>query len=67
MLYIYIRFVKDNAENRRVGSLVVWMDDGIKSDRAIIAIPVNLSLLLNLPQGTATVVSFSPNLFSKQC
>lgn len=48
-------FLKDNGEQKRVGTLVVFMDDGIASDTPLLALPINLSLLLNLPDDKAFV------------
>jgi hypothetical protein len=45
--------IKDNGENRRLGTLLVFVDDGIGSDLPILAVPVNLSVLLDLPEGRA--------------
>ncbi|KAG5178746.1 concanavalin A-like lectin/glucanase domain-containing protein [Tribonema minus] len=44
-------FLMDNGENRRIGTLVVWVDDGIAAevDTPLVAIPVNLSILLDVP------------------
>jgi hypothetical protein len=42
-----IPFIVDNGESRRVGSLVVWMDEGIASDEPLFAVPINLSVLLD--------------------
>eukprot|EP00611_Tribonema_gayanum_P001437 TRINITY_DN1103_c0_g1_i2.p1 TRINITY_DN1103_c0_g1~~TRINITY_DN1103_c0_g1_i2.p1 ORF type:complete len:313 (-),score=78.23 TRINITY_DN1103_c0_g1_i2:442-1380(-) len=44
-------FLMDNGENRRIGTLVVWVDEGIAAevDAPIVAIPVNLSILLDVP------------------
>jgi hypothetical protein len=48
-------YIKDNGQGRRLGTLAVFIDDGIESDKPIIAIPINLSLLLDLPQSLAYV------------
>lgn len=50
-----IPYLKDNGEGRRLGTLAVFVDQGIKEDRPLLAIPVNLSLLLNLPDSLAYV------------
>jgi hypothetical protein len=42
-------YLKDNGEQKRVGTLVVYLDDGIASDDPLLALPINLSLLLSLP------------------
>ena len=42
---------------RRVGTLVVWVDD---MSQPLMAIPINLSIVLdNFPQGQAIIVSES--------
>lgn len=48
-------FLKDNGEQKRVGTLVVYIDDGIESDTPLLALPINLSLVLNLPDDKAFV------------
>lgn len=48
-------YLKDNGEQKRIGTLVVWMDDGIEKDDPLLAIPINLSLLLRLPTDRAYV------------
>merc|ERR1711985_166746 len=48
-------FLKDNDEKRRVGTLLVFIDEGLEKDEPIIAIPINLSVLLQLPQDQAYV------------
>ena len=48
-------FIKDNGEGRRLGTLAVFIDDGIDEDEPILAIPLNLSVLLDLPQSLAYV------------
>lgn len=50
-----IPYLKDNGEGRRLGTLAVFVDQGIKEDRPLLAIPVNLSLILNLPDSLAYV------------
>ncbi|CAM9964606.1 unnamed protein product, partial [Pylaiella littoralis] len=50
-----VPFLKDNGEGRRLGTLVVWLDDGIASDEPLLAVPINLSVLLDLPQDQAYV------------
>ncbi|CAM9370870.1 unnamed protein product [Ectocarpus sp. 8 AP-2014] len=49
-----VPFLKDNGEGRRLGTLVVWLDDGIASDEPLLAVPLNLSVLLDLPQDQAS-------------
>lgn len=43
---------QDHGEGRRLGTLVVWLDEGIANDEALVAVPMNLSVLLGLPQDT---------------
>jgi hypothetical protein len=50
-----IPYLKDNGEGRSMGTLAVFVDQGIVEDRPLLAIPVNLSLLLNLPDSLAYV------------
>jgi hypothetical protein len=50
-----VAYLKDNGEEKRVGTLVVFIDDGIGTDTPLLAMPINLSLLLDLPQDTAFV------------
>ena len=47
------KYIKDNGEGRRLGTLAVFIDSGIDNDVPILAIPINLSVLLNLDQGLA--------------
>lgn len=48
-------YLKDNGEGRRIGTLAVFVDQGIPEDRPLLAIPINLSLLLNVSQSLAYV------------
>ena len=48
-------YLKDNGEGRRIGTLAVFVDGGILEDHPILAIPMNLSLLLDVPQSLAYV------------
>jgi len=50
-----VKYIKDNGEGRRLGTLAVFVDQGIIEDRPLFAIPVNLSLLLHVPDGLAYV------------
>jgi len=50
-----VPYLKDNGEQKRVGTLVVWIDDGIASDEPILAMPINLSLVINMPSDKAYV------------
>lgn len=43
-------FLKDNEENRRVGTFVVYVDN---MDVPLLAFPINLSYVLDLGEGTA--------------
>ncbi|KAL9182975.1 hypothetical protein ACHAXT_004254 [Thalassiosira profunda] len=48
-------YLKDNGDGRGLGTLAVFVDQGIAEDRPLFAIPVNLSLLLQLPDSMAYV------------
>jgi len=48
-----VKYMKDNGEGRRLGTLAVFIDSGIDSDSPILSLPINLSVLLNLNQGLA--------------
>ena len=48
-------YLKDNGEGRHLGTLAVFVDQGIIEDRPLLAIPINLSLLLDLPDSLAYV------------
>lgn len=48
-------FPQDNGEGRRLGTLVVWLDEGIENDEPLLAVPINLSVLLDLPQDQVCV------------
>ena len=48
-------YMKDDGEDRRLGTLAVFVDQGIAEDRPLLAIPVNLSLLLDFPDSLAYV------------
>jgi len=50
-----IPHLKDNGEGRRLGTLVIFLDEGIEADKPILALPLNLSVILNLPQSLAFV------------
>lgn len=50
-----IPYLKDNGEGRRLGTLVIFVDQGIIEDRPLFAIPINLSLVLDLPDSLAYV------------
>ena len=42
-----IDYLKDNAEDKRLGTLAVFVDEGVETTTPILAIPINLSVLLN--------------------
>jgi hypothetical protein len=48
-------YLKDNGEQKRVGTLVVFLDDGIEENVPLLSMPINLSLLLKLPNDKAYV------------
>lgn len=48
-------YLLDNGEQKRVGTLVVFMDDGIANDEPILAMPINLSLVIEMPSDKAYV------------
>ena len=48
-------YLKDNGEQKRVGTLVVFIDEGVENNEPLMAMPINLSLLLNLPDDKAYV------------
>lgn len=48
-------YLRDNGEQKRVGTLVVFVDDGVAKDEPLMAMPINLSLLLDLPDDKAYV------------
>ena len=50
-----IPYLLDNGEQKRVGTLVVYIDDGVETDTALLAMPINLSLLINMPSDKAFV------------
>ena len=50
-----LKYLKDNGEQKRVGTLVVFIDEGIEKDVPILALPINLSLLLKLQEDKAFV------------
>lgn len=50
-----LKYLKDNGEQKRVGTLLVFMDEGIAADEPLLALPINLSLLLDLPIDKAYV------------
>mmetsp|Transcript_2409 Transcript_2409/g.3778 ORF Transcript_2409/g.3778 Transcript_2409/m.3778 type:complete len:448 (+) Transcript_2409:82-1425(+) len=48
-------YLKDNGEQKRVGTLIVFMDEGVENGVPLLALPINLSLLLDMPIGKAFV------------
>jgi len=50
-----VPYLLDNGEQKRIGTLVVFLDDGIENDEPLMAMPINLSKLLNLPSDKAYV------------
>lgn len=48
-------YLNDNGEQKRVGTLVVFVDDGVATNTPLLALPINLSLLVNLPDDKAFV------------
>jgi hypothetical protein len=48
-------YLKDNGEQKRIGTLVVYVDEGIDDDIPLLALPINLSLLLKMPTDRAFV------------
>jgi hypothetical protein len=61
-------YLLDNGEQKRIGTLVVFVDDGIASDTPLMAMPINLSLLIKLPADKAFVgfTSATGRFFAKQ-
>ncbi|POM78641.1 Hypothetical protein PHPALM_3806, partial [Phytophthora palmivora] len=52
-------FIKDVSEGRRVGTLLVFIDNGIKNDRPMLAIPINLAATPRLDSGFTASTSSS--------
>jgi hypothetical protein len=50
-----IPYLNDNGEQKRVGTLVVYIDEGVATDTALLAMPINLSLLIKMPSDKAFV------------
>jgi hypothetical protein len=48
-------YLLDNGDQKRIGTLVVWIDEGVADDVPLMAMPINLSLLLDLPTDKAFV------------
>jgi hypothetical protein len=47
-----VQYLKDGGEGRRMGTLVVWMDD---AEEPLTAVPVNLNVALRLQEGGAFI------------
>ena len=52
---LLLPYLKDNGEGKRLGTLVVYIDDGVLSDTPIMALPINLSVLLDMPSDQAYI------------
>ena len=50
-----VPFLKDNGEGRRIGTLAIFIDDRIEKDDPNLSIPLNMSVLLNIPDSMAYV------------
>jgi hypothetical protein len=50
-----VPFLLGNGEHMHIGSLTVFIDDGIAADDPILTIPINLSKLISLPADKAYV------------
>mmetsp|Transcript_25436 Transcript_25436/g.24326 ORF Transcript_25436/g.24326 Transcript_25436/m.24326 type:complete len:447 (-) Transcript_25436:165-1505(-) len=50
-----IPYLKDNGEQKRVGTLLVYVDEGVETDKPLLAIPINLSVVLDMPVDKAFV------------
>ena len=48
-------YLKDNGEEKRVGVLLVFIDDGVEKNTPLLSMPINLSLLLDMPVDNAYV------------
>ena len=48
-------YLKDNGEEKRVGLLLVFIDDGVEKNVPLLSMPINLSLLLDMPVDNAYV------------
>lgn len=61
-------YLLDNGEQKRIGTLVVFVDDGVAKDEPLLAMPINLSLLLDLPADKAYVgfTGATGRFFAKQ-
>lgn len=59
LLHLHIFLSQDNGEGRRLGTLVVWVDGGIAADEPLLAVPINLSVVLDLPQDKASTCNLT--------
>jgi len=50
-----VPYLKDNGEGRRLGTLAIFLDENIEANKPDLSIPLNLSVLLDLPDGMAYV------------
>ena len=50
-----LQFLKDNGEQKRLGTLAIFIDDGVANDVPLMVLPINLSVLLSVPRDTAYV------------
>ena len=48
-------YLLDNGEQKRIGTLAVFVDNGIETDTPLLALPINLSLLIKMPSDKAYV------------
>lgn len=48
-------YLKDNGEEKRVGTLLVYLDEGVELDEPLLVLPINLSVLLDMPVDQAYV------------
>lgn len=63
-----LQFIKDLSEGRRVGTLLVYYDEGIALNEPLLAIPINLAATLQLDQSVAYIgfTASTGNLWQKQ-
>lgn len=48
-------YLLDNGEQKRVGTLVVFVDEGVRNNIPLLAMPINLSLVVQMPSDKAYV------------
>ena len=48
-------YLLDNGEQKRVGTLLVYLDEGIAADKPLLALPINLSLVVKMRDDRAYV------------